>query len=50
MASKGLNVQESLALVREARKMADPNPRFLETLGEFYGSRELGQLCLKLGL
>lgn len=50
MASKGLNAQESLAFVREARKMADPNPKFLEILGEFEGSRELGQLRVKVGL
>lgn len=50
MASKGLTVQESLAFVREARKMADPNPKFLEILGEFEGSSELGQLRAKISL
>ena len=50
MASKRLTVQECLAFVREARKMADPNPKFLEILEEFEGSSELDHLHAKISL
>lgn len=48
MALRDASFSETIALVKEKRKMADPNPHFVYRLAEFEKSNVKSQLHLEL--